>query len=246
MERSYSRRMPALLLLLTLVAICPAGQPAVGQEEQVKGPRLLTAVGSSEVRVRPDQALVRLGVETEAKTAAEAREQNAARVVGVVNALKALGIPQRQIETSVFQIYPIRRFEDEPRRGEPPIVGYRVVNVVTVRTEELDLAPRVIDESVEAGANRVENIDFLLKDENAARQRALKQAVGVARENAVAMAGEIGVRLIQVQSVQQGGVRVVRPPSAARAGAFEARVPTPIFPGDVTVKASVTLTYVIE
>lgn len=234
------------LCTITVLLIAFSSGRAFAQVATTPQPNTLTAVGNAEVRARPDLAVVRLGVQTEATTAAQAREQNAATVTRVIAAIRALGIAERQIETSTFQIYPVRRFDDPNRRGEPPIVGYRVVNIVSVRTENLNLVPRIIDVAVEAGANTVESIDFQLNDESAARQNALRQAVTEAAANARTMAQALGVRLVRVHQVQQGGVGVIPPPFPVRTLAAEAATPTPIFPGEVTVSASVTLTYVIQ
>ena len=235
-----------LAAVAVVISFILTGVPAGAQTDPGDQLRLLTAFGESEVRVRPDLAEVRLGVETEAPTAAQARQENAVRAGKVVDAIKALGIPERAIQTSVFQIYPVRRSEDREYRGEPPIVGYKVVNVVSVRTEQFDLVPKIIDNSVGAGANRVDSVSFLLQDEAAARQSALQQAVANARANALAMAKALDVELVTVQTVQQGGVGVVRPPMLFRAQAAEAAAPTPVFPGEVTVNASVTLSYLIR
>lgn len=238
----------AFLVVLSTVAMTVVPTvTAYAQGTTTQQPNTLTAVGDAEARARPDLAVVRLGVQTEATTAAEAREENAAIVTRVINALRALNIPERQIETATFQIYPIRRFEDEDQRGEPPIVGYRVVNTVSVRTENLNLVPRIIDAAVGAGANTVESVDFRLRDEDAARQNALRQAVDNATENARTMAQALGVRLVRVHQVQQGGVGVMPPPFPVFRGvAAETGTATPIFPGEVTVNATVTLTYIIQ
>ncbi|MDI6828230.1 MAG: SIMPL domain-containing protein, partial [Armatimonadota bacterium] len=179
----------------------------------------------------------------------KAREENAKKANAVVAVLKALRIPDANIETSVFQIAPVRRFpKDGSQQGQPPIVGYLVTNIVTVRTEKLDLVPKIIDNSIEAGVNEVQGVDFVLKNDAGPKQEALKAAVAKARENARAMADELGLRLLRVQSVQQGGVGVVLPPifyGRAAAGPA-AGTPTPLFPGEVTVNASVTLTYLIR
>lgn len=236
----------ALPILLALVFIILASGQVYAQATTAQQPRTLTAIGNAEVRVRPDVAVVRLGVQVEAQTAAQAREQNAAIVTRMITALQALGIRQNQIETSTFQIYPVRRFPNREQTGEPPIVGYRVVNIVSVRTENLDLVPRIIDASVQAGANTVESVDFQLKDDAAARQDALSQASAEAVRNAQTMARALGVRLVRIHQVQQGGVGIVPPPYPVRSLAFEAATPTPIFGGEVTVNASITLTYVID
>jgi len=246
---NLSRCKPSCVLLAMMAAVFGCafllGKPAAAQTDSRDQLRLLTAFGESEVRVRPDLVEIRLGVDSEAPTAAQAREENAARAGRVVAAIKALGVPETAIQTSTFQIHPVRRFEDREYRGEPPIVGYSVVNIVSVRTEKFDLAPKIIDDSVGAGANRVDSVGFMLKDEATARQKALQQAVANARTNALAMAKALDVVLVKVQTVQQGGVGVIRPPVLFRAAA-EVAAPTPILPGEVTVNASVTLTYVIK
>ena len=235
-----------MLLLLPALAILALSGQAAAQASQGTQPPLLTAVGDGEVRVAPDLAMVQLGVDTEAKTAAEAREQNATLVGKIIQAIKALGIPENQIRTSMFQIQPVRRWDQPNQQGMPPIVGYTVSNIITVRTETFDLVPRIIDDSVGAGANRVDSVSFVLRDDKTQRQTALKQAVANARANAQTMAGELKVKLVSVYSVQQGGVGVM-PPSIYYRGASEAApAPTPILPGEVTVNASVTLSYIIR
>ncbi|MCL6518438.1 MAG: SIMPL domain-containing protein [Armatimonadetes bacterium] len=234
----------ALILLALLAPSCCWSQLTSDRQ-----PPLLTASGNAEVRVRPDLAIVRLGVESEAKTAAKAREENAKKANAIAAALKTLRIPAANIETSTFQISPVRRFpEGSSQQGQPPIVGYSVTNIVTVRTGQLDLVPRIIDDSVVAGANEVQGVDFVLQNDSVAKQQALKAAVANARENARTMANELGLRLVQVRSIQQGGVGVVPPPIFYRLGAAAptATTPTPIFPGEVTINASVTLTYSIR
>ncbi len=236
----------SLLVLSATMLTALTASRALAQTTAMQQPRTLTAVGNAEVRARPDRAVVRLGVQTEAKTAAQARDQNATLVNKVLDALRALGITDRQIETSNFQIYPVRRSGNANQQGEPPIVGYRVVNIVSVRTENLNQVAQIIDASVRAGANTVESVDFQLQNESAARQDALRQATAEAALNAKTMADALDVRLARIYQVQQGGVGILPPPYPVRTFAMEAGAPTPIFPGEVTVNASVTVTYVIE
>lgn len=234
-----------VILALTIMS-SQAGYAQVTTSNQL---RLLVCTGMGEVNVRPDLVEVRLGVDTEAPTAAAARQQNATRAGKVIDALRALGIPEKDIQTSTFQIQPVRRYpNNEPQMGEPPIVAYRVSNIVTVRTAQMDLAPRIIDDSVKAGANRVDDINFILKDQTAASQEALRKAIANARMNAETMAKELGVKLVRVQLVQQGGAGVIPPPILYRGEAMAAAsmAPTPVLPGEVTVNASATLTYVID
>lgn len=230
------------VLCLCWLLVTPADAQMM---EHPSGLRLLTAMGTAETRVRPDIAEVRLGVETEAPTATEAREENATRASRIVEAIRQLAIPESDITTAVFQIDPVRRFTDGEQRGEPPIVGYRVVNIISVRTTNFDLVSRIIDSGVRAGANRVDGVSFSVRNDTVPREAALRQAVANARRSAETMAKELGVRLSRVQSVQEGGVGII-PPQPLFRGAVQEAVATPIFPGQLTVNASVTITYVIE
>lgn len=236
----------SILLGCVFVASSAYGQSTTRDSMTYKE-RLLTAFGQSELRVQPDLAELRVGVETEASTADQAREENASRTNKVIGAIKALGIPERQIQTSMYQIEPVRRFppgQQPPTTGLPPIVGYRVRNVVSVRTTNFQLIGRIIDNSIRAGANTVDGVQFMLQDERYIRERALQEAVAEARSNAQAMAKTLGLRLLMIHAVQQGAFGVVSPAGSYRALAAEAA--TPIMPGEITVNASATVTYVIR
>lgn len=236
------------LFLLTAMILLPtsARTQDISTPQRISLPRLLSASGTGEVRVKPDMAEVRLGVQTEATTATNARQQNAQRAQAVVDAIHKLGIPADSIQTSTFDISPVRRSDNPQYSGEPPIVGYSVTNTVSVRTGNLDLVPRVIDESITAGANRVDSVNFVLRDDAASRRAALRAAIADAVSNARVMAKELGVRLVRVYNVQQGGAGVTPPPIMYRSVAAESMAPTPILPGQVTVNASASVTYVIQ
>ena len=250
LNRKSVRRalLPAAVHCLMILALLVCfGGTACAQQPQTTAPRTITVMGDAEVRVAPDLAQVSIGIVSEAATAAEARGQNAELAQRVVQAIRGLGVPEADVRTSLFSLEPIRRFDQPERRGEPPIVGYRVTNIVTVRTGDFDLVPRIIDESIRAGANRVEGVVFTLRDDRDASRRALRQAVAEARANARAIASELGVRIVRVHSVQQGGIGFAPPPVLFRSAvAAEGGPATPIQPGQVTVNATVTVAYVIQ
>lgn len=237
------RLLAVLATPVLLVALSPRLLGQTANTDQVSG---LTVAGNADVRVAPDLADVELGVVTEAPSATDARQQNASRVGKVITAIKALGIPDNMIRTSVFQLEPVRRFANQNQQGEPPIVGYRVSNIVGVRTSNLDLVPRIIDDSIKAGANTVNSVGFMLSDEASARQSALRQAIADAKANASVMAKELGVTLGRVLNATQGGASVQPPVPMYRMASESVSAPTPILPGEVTVSASVTVTYQIR
>ncbi len=231
-----------LLLLATSVVVAQPAPPPPGPERQ---PRLLTVTGNGDVFARPDRATVRLGVDTQAKTLQAAQDENARAMGQVIGRIRALGVPDRNIQTATFSVYPIT--ESQPNRPDlPVIVGYRVSNVVSVRLENLTLVGRVVDAALAAGANRVEGISFELRDDLPLRQEALRAAADEAKSKARTLAEAAGVRLGPIYSISEGGVSIVQPFQGGFARAAAEAAPTPVLPGEIQVRAGVTIAYVIE
>jgi hypothetical protein len=196
----------------------------------------ITVSGNGEVRVKPDSAWINLGVSTRGKSAQMATNANAERMTAVINRLKKLGIPDKDIQTGGLSVSQIMQTEEGPEKGK--LIGYMAENQITVRMA-VDKASQVFDEGVEAGANQSSSIYFGLQDDTAARYKALELAVKSAREEAQIVAGAAAVRLGGPRNMEiagdGGGVYLERLKDSRSAS-------TPIFPGLLTISARVTLT----
>ncbi|MBI4538758.1 MAG: SIMPL domain-containing protein, partial [Gemmatimonadetes bacterium] len=149
-----------------------------------------------------------------------------------------------RIETSGYTVYPEYRYDREVERAEARIIGYRAVNQVTATTRDLDSVGKLIDAGLAAGANRVAGIEFALANAAPHREQALRQAVEKARREASAIADALGVPLGPVLDARTESPPV--PPilrAESREMAVAAAVPTPIEPGALTVRATVTLRF---
>ena len=80
-------------------------------------------MASGTARVVPDTAEITLGVITEAKDAAKAHAENSAAAARVKNAVKGLGIAERDIQTSRYDFSPVYDVKDN---GRSVITGYTV------------------------------------------------------------------------------------------------------------------------
>lgn len=206
--------------------------------------RTLTVRGSGEVHVAPDRATVRLGLTHQAESAAEAQNE-VNRVAGrILEAIRGMGIPEESIRTVDLNLHAIyasmRQPEDQPR-----IVGYRASNVVEVRTDDLDRVGPIIDAGLQAGANRVEGVQFGLANDEPARREALRRAADDARRKAEALAEALEVRLLEIDEISEEGVTFpVREVYQQRTMAMDAA--TPVSPGQLSVNAGVSLKYSIS
>ncbi len=208
---------------------------------------VLTVQGSAEVRVVPDLAVVRLGVVEQAPTAEDAQDGVNGVANRIIDALRAEGIEESDVQTSRLNLSPVYSRQRPGGDQAPSIIAYRAANTITVRVEALDRIGEVIDAALGAGANQLEGVAFELQDDLASRQEALRNAVGEARDKAEAIADALGVALISILSVNEGGVMIERPiMEMSRALSLQQSEPTPVSPGEVTVGASVTIQYRIE
>jgi len=246
MERLFN-----LLLVAALVAVFAVASPAGAQmtdtdKDQVPA---ITVSGSGEIRVPPDEAVVRLGILSQRQEAAEAQTEANRIAAGILDGVIALGVPAEAVQTSRLVLSPV--YDQPPpqaaRTREPRIAAYRATNVVSVRLDDLAKIGPAIDAAIEAGANQVEGVDFRLHDDLEARQQALAKAVHEAEAKAQAIAGALGIELGPVIEAREGGISIDVPrfgggPQVMMMEARSAQ-PTPVSTGDITISATVTLRY---
>jgi uncharacterized protein YggE len=224
---------PALLLLILPLAV-PA-QEAAARAAQIR------ATGEAVIRARPDQAQIELGVSTQAPTAQAAAAQNAAQLEAVLARLRKLLDRKAEIRTATYSLVPNYRYPREG--GKPEITGYTATNLVLIESRDLEGLGSLIDAATQAGANTIHSLRFLLRDEDAVRLEALRQATQKARANAEAMAAAAGLKILRIVSIEQTPAPSFRPMrEIAMARAAEVAAPTtPIEAGAIEVHASVTL-----
>ncbi len=151
---------PLAALAFMLAALIAAG-PAAAQSGTGAEPATLSVNGEGRVDVAPDIATIRVGVETQGETAAEALEANSAAAAEMIATLKDAGVEARDIQTGQLNVQPVHADMQRTRPGESPeITGYRVVNEVAVTVRDLDALGGLLDRVVGAGANRVNAIGF--------------------------------------------------------------------------------------
>ena len=234
---SFGALVCAALLALTLVI--PTGTASA--EEALP---TLTMNGVGSAQIAPDMAEITLGVITEAKDAAKAHSDNAAQTARVQAAVKALGVAERDIQTTRYDFSPIYDVKDN---GRSVTTGYTVTNVVVVKVRSLDNVGKVIDAALANGANRVDSLEFSASDPSAAKDAALADAARDARSKADAVARALGVRIVRILNVyadaQSPAPRNFMPMMMAKE-AYDAG--TPISAGELSFEASVNISYVIE
>jgi uncharacterized protein YggE len=161
----------------------------------------ITVVGEGTVNIRPDVARANIGVEVIQDTVKDASAQNKVTIEAVLAALKAQGIEERDIQTSGFSIFAERYGPEGPLPDDR--VRYRVSNNVMVTIRNLDNVGTVLDAAVEAGANNIYGVEFLLDDPSQVEAEARASAIEDAQTKAQELAQLNGVGIGQVMAVSE-------------------------------------------
>jgi uncharacterized protein YggE len=216
-----------MLLILALTTAASA-QPAPPQIGTWPVPETVTVTGTGKSTLTPDRFLFTAGVQTVAATVEDAVNQNNAKVAGVIAALKKAGATDRELRTSNFSIFPRQDYTE----GQlPRILGYQVSNDITVTTDKIDLAGKLLQVAITAGVNHTSGLVFQVSDPTRGRDQGLKAAFEDARAKASVLAQAAGRTLGKTIAVTEGSGEGIRPPiplqrmAMARAEAVVADVP---------------------
>jgi uncharacterized protein YggE len=149
--------------------------------------RSIQVSGVAVVNVMPDRALIKLGVQSNGRSAKEAQAKNSATINAVSKALKSLGIEPKDISTDWYTIEPIYKDYDSLY-----IEGYRIHNTIEITMRDVNKANNAIVTAFQAGANQVIDVQFYTSELRKYRDQAREAAMKAAREKADALTSTAG------------------------------------------------------
>ncbi len=176
------------LVLVLVAALLIAAVPAAAQDRA----NTITVTGVGTVSTAPDMVTIDLGVETFNTDVKEAFSQANAALRAVVDAIKALGVSETDINTSNLSIYNTSRYDSESGVEQR---GYQISNNVRVIVRDVVQIEGVIDAAISAGANSIYGLTFGISDPAAAESQARANAVADANARATELAALVGVTL---------------------------------------------------
>lgn len=230
--------------LIPALAAAAFAVPTHAAEVQIasEGPVVeLTVI--EQVEADPDLVTVGAGVTTQAPTAVEALRLNSAEMRKVIDRLKALDVPERDIQTTGINLN--ARYDYDDRIRQQVFQGYQASNRVSVKLRNIEETGEVLDALVVAGANDLDGPRFSLEDDEAAKAEARTSAMERARDQALEyaqIAGYSGLRLLEVNETISGR----SPPTPQfRAVAMDTAESesAPVQPGLVSTSVNVTVKY---
>lgn len=201
--------------------------------------------GQGKVSVIPDIISLRLGIEAQAASVAEAQTQTAGAMNRVMAALDKNRVAKKDIQTQYFNIAKVTRWDD--KNQQEVVIGYRVTNMVTAKIRDIDKAGSIIDAVAETGGDltRIDSLDFSVDDPSAYYEEARRKAMADAKDKAEQLAGLAGVTLGKPTYISESTYS--QPPMPVlRMAAEAAPSTTPISPGETEISLSVQVVYAIK
>jgi len=232
-----------VLALLLAAGAAPAAlaQAAPPAADTMFRATTLNLAAYGEVNAAPDMASISLGVTTQARTAADAMQANAARMAQVMAALKKAGIAAKDIQTSGLNLNPQYVYE---QNVPPRLTGYQASNQVAVIVHDLARLGAAVDATVTAGANQVNGISFGLNEPTASENAAREAAVKALQAKADLYAKATGYRVGRLVSLSEGGGYTPGPPMPmVMMAAKREAADTSISPGELKIRIDVSGLY---
>ena len=241
----------SLVLVLAIVGLsgCSPGNTTVGAINLNAQQEGVWVTGKGEVMAVPDIATLRLGIEAQEATVAEAQSKAEEAMDRVMAALIDNGVAEKDIQTQYFSIRRVTKWDRV--KEEEIVIGYRVTNMVTAKIRDIDKAGVIIDAVAEAGGDltRIDSIGFSIDDPSAYYEEARQKAMADAKAKAEQLAELAGVKLGKPTFISEG-IQIPPPIYPREIYVGEAPIPapppTPISPGELAISLTIQVAYAIQ
>lgn len=236
-------RRTALALGLAVAIIVPVFAQSPAQET----PRISTQ-GQASFKLAPDVAWVTVAAEARASRPGEAQRQAAEAMTAVQAAVKTLSLAANAIKTLQYSLQPDMEYVN----GSARVKGYLARNSIEIRVDDIDKLGSVIDAAGASGAASVSGMRFDVKNRDVIEKQALAAAArdGVARAKAIAEGlGEQVGAVLQIQDQRLYSAQpqmAMREATGGRGGGALAAPQTPIEPGEIEIRAQMTVVVAIK
>jgi len=244
-----NKRFAIAALLVTAVAMSACGTTQTGAQPNAQEPvRTVTVVGQGKASGTPDVAHINIGVETHALSAQEAMNANRNEMNALLAKLKAMGIADKDMQTSNFSIYTEQLPQTLPveTKGVAGEIQYRVSNQVNIKVRDVSKLGDILDQAVSAGANSVYGVYFEVSDTKDLEAQAREKAIADAKSRAEALTKLAGVSVGEVLVISEVITGSPSPLYYNTAKVEGLGGGTSIQPGEYEFSLSVQVTYAIK
>lgn len=187
-----------ILVTLGLLRVLNLSLPITVTTSQVSSE--LSVIGEGKIDVVPDTAYVDVGVSFDsAQSADEAQKRLTDANNKIVAAMKSLDIPSTNIKTSNYSISPNYVYDSGKSRQS----GFVGNATITVKTDKISMAGKIIETATNAGATQVGSARFVVDKPESYREQARDKAIANAKDQAQKLASSLGIKLGRVTNITE-------------------------------------------
>lgn len=202
----HNRLLGTIILALIVIALAAYAHLTLREARYINiGPTTINVVGVGEVLAVPDIGQFSFAVLAEGDDAAMAQTASAEAINEILAYLSASGVEERDVKTENYNLNPNYRYDERICAngnycppGERVLDGYEVSQNVSVKVRDLDKAGTLISGVGERGATNISSLQFTVDDDEALKAEARAAAIANAKENANALAADLGVRIVRM------------------------------------------------
>lgn len=247
---AYSAAAAFVLLAVFLLVKTVDAMDRMGKSPYA-GPNVITVTGEGRAETPPTIARVTFMVQESADTVAKAQEAASSRSRTALDAIRALGIEDKDVRADAYQVNP--QYEAPPCLPgaacvqSPRIVGYQVSQTTAVKIRNTDAAGEVLQALGNAGVQNISGPGFEVDDDSEVTQEARGEAIEDARQKARMLARQLRVRLGDVVSYSENGGPHPIPMYGREGTVTDARIESvPLPQGENESVVTVTISYEIK
>ena len=223
---------------------------------------VISVNGKGEVMAKPDIATFSFSIMESSKTVKAAQDLAAAKENSVLAALKALGIEEKDIQTSGYNSYPKYEYQTSqgticaggycPPPGKQVLTGYEVDETITVKVRNTDKAGDVLIKVGELGVSNISGLSFTVDDVDALKIQARDKAIADAKAKASTLSKSVKVKLKKVVNFYENGDQPIPMYAGydvagmAQPAVMQSKAAPSLPTGENKITSSVTIVYEIE
>lgn len=184
-------------LLIGLIGFSPAFA-------QTTSPPLISVTGTAEIKVAPDEVVLRTTIMTRDANLLEVKKQNDAIAAKAIAFLKEKGVKAEDMQTDYITLRPEYKNND----GAEKPVYYTATKSLEVILRKVDTLEPMLTGLLAVGVNSVDGITFKNSKYRELRIKARSMAVKFAKEKAQGLANELEVKcgkVHQIEAIDDGG-----------------------------------------
>jgi uncharacterized protein YggE len=188
----------SVLLVLTTLALGEDKPPM----------KFVRVVGTSDVQVEPDEAVIEVGVAKQGASARAAKEAEASAARRILADLRDKGVAEKDVQTTYLSL----ELRSKSTKGVR-VSYFSAEQTLTITVRDLARLDALLESLVRAGGNQIDSLRYQTSQPRKYRDQARELAVKAAREKAQALAQALGQGIGKAQSIDEV-------PASANTGAF--------------------------